>query len=324
MLVVTNMWPRADRPSYGSFVAAEAKALAEAGVDVHVHVIAGDTNPLSYATDIASIRRQARSGCFDIVHAHYGLAGWTASWQPLPLVVSFCGTDLLGGHAERGARALIARLATRMSWVAARRARVIICKSEALRARLPRAEDRERAVVLANGVNLSLFAPGDRDAARRRLGWSLDEPIVLFPYDPARQVKRYALAAAAVAEGRRRVSDARLVTVANVPQQQMPDFYRAADCLLVTSRYEGSPNTVKEALACGLPVVSVDVGDARAWTTRVQGCSIVAAEPGPLGAAVADVLSRRDRLNPGAIRPLLDQRTTTARLVECYRSALTQ
>ena len=322
VLVVTNMWPKADRPSYGSFVAAEVKALGEAGVGVQVHVIAGDTNPLTYATDIAAIRRLVRSGRFDIVHAHYGLAGWTACWQPLPLVVSFCGTDLMGGRGERGARAQVARLATRMSWVAARRARGIICKSEALRATLPRAQDRNRAVVLANGVDLTLFAPGDRDAARRRLGWAQDELVVLFPYDPARLVKRYTLAAAAVEEARRQVPGARLLTVANVPQRQMPDFYQAADCLLVTSRYEGSPNTVKEALACGLPVVSVDVGDTRPWLERVPGCVLAEPDAARLGAAVGEVLRRRERLDTSAILAELDQRGAVARLIDCYRTVL--
>jgi glycosyltransferase involved in cell wall biosynthesis len=70
----------------------------------------------------------------------------------------------------------------------------------------------------------------------------------------------------------------------------------AADAVLLTSAHEGSPNVVKEALACDVPVVSVDVGDVREWIGPVDGCALADATPEDLGAALAAVLERHGRV----------------------------
>ena len=48
----------------------------------------------------------------------------------------------------------------------------------------------------------------------------------------------------------------------------------AVDCFLMTSNTEGSPQVIKEALACGCPIVSVDVGDVKQQIKGVDGCCI--------------------------------------------------
>ena len=321
VLAVTNMWPRPDRPAFGTFVQSQMESVRALGVDVRVHVIPGDRGAAAYATHVPLVRAAVRRLQPDVVHAHFGLSGWTSRWQPAPLVVSYCGDDLLGAPAPGGGITAKSRVAIRMSLQAARRADGIICKSRNLVAALEREMDRHRAVVIPNGVDTALFRPGDRAAARQRLGLPPRTRLILFPHDPAQALqKRFDLAAAAIAELQKTRPEATLLHVSGVPPVEMPDYYRAADCLLLTSRTEGSPNVVKEALASGLPVVTVDVGDVRYWLERVTGCEIAAAEPAALAAAITRVLDRDAAVDPSPVLPDLDRMTAAKKLLGVYES----
>ena len=101
-----------------------------------------------------------------------------------------------------------------------------------------------------------------------------------------RPEKRFVLAETAVEllnEGGR---DVELHALAGVPHEEVPPWLNAANVVVLTSRDEGSPNAVKEALACDVAVVSVDVGDVRERIESIDGCYI-AEEPSPQGVAGA-------------------------------------
>jgi glycosyltransferase involved in cell wall biosynthesis len=319
VLTVTNMWPRRDRPAFGAFVQSQVQSLEALGVDIALHVIAGDRGATAYALDVPAVRRAVKRFRPDVVHAHYGLAGWTAQWQPRPLVVSFCGDDLLGTPTPRGGRTVKSQVAMRMSQAVARKAAAIICKSRNLAAALERPADRARAHVIPNGVNIERFSPGSRDAARLVLGLDPAERLVLFPHAPEQaEQKGFALAEGVMQRVRIAEPAARLLHVTGVPHARMPDYYRAADCLLLTSKSEGSPNVVKEALACALPVVGVDAGDVQEWLVRVPGCRVVERRAEPLADAVLDVLRAGTRVDASGIIAELDERAVARRIRDVY------
>lgn len=323
VLFVTNMWPSDERPGAGVFVAAQARSLEALGVGVTVHVIDGQRHPSSYLTDVWRVRARVLASRPDLVHAHYGLSGWTAVWQPCPLVVSYCGDDLLGTPARRGGLTIKSRVASAMGQWAARRAAGIVCKSPNLRAALRDPDDRARAEIIPNGVNLGLFHPGPRDEARRKLGIPADTQVVLFPHSPGQALqKRFGLANQVIERLEPRLPQARLLQVSGVPHAHMPDFFRAADCLLLTSRSEGSPNVVKEALATGLPVVSVDVGDVTRWLSRVPGCRIASPDADDLAIAVEQVLRTGGRVDPSPVLADLDERGSAKQLLALYERIL--
>ena len=320
---MTNIWPSEERPGAGVFVAGQARSLESLGVDVAVHVIDGHRHPSRYLTDTRRIRSQALATHPDLVHAHYGLSGWTAAWQPRPLVISYCGDDLLGTPARRGGITTKSRLAAAMGQWVARRAAGIVCKSPNLRAALRHPADRERAEVIPNGVNLDWFHPGPRNDARRELGMPLDGFVVLFPHSPGQALQKgFDLAEQVIARLQPRLPHVRLLHVSRVPHVRMPDFFRAADCLLLTSRAEGSPNVVKEALATGLPVVSVDVGDVAGWLAKVPGCRIARPIAEELARGVEQVLQAGVRVDPSPVLADLDERTTAKKLVALYERVL--
>lgn len=321
VLVVTNLYPTPAYPSYGAFVANQVRALQRAGVAVDVEFINGRASTAAYAAAPFRIRRLARRSRFDLVHAHYGLAGWAAMFQELPLVVSFVGDDLLGTPRKGGRLTLKSRIARRLGQMAGHRAAALICVSENLRQALDRPEDRARARVIPYGVDTDAFSPGDRARARARLGVSQEERLVLFPNTPTEPRKRLDLAEAAMARLDASLR-ARLWVVDGVPHERMPDYFRAADCLLLTSDWEGSPLVVREALTADLPVVSVDAGDVRQWLERVPGCRLVARDPAPIAQALGEVLQGPRHVDGAPIRAELAIDRVVARVIEVYHHVL--
>jgi len=121
---------------------------------------------------------------------------------------------------------------------------------------------REDVYIVPSGVDLDRFRPIDRTEARERVGWDGEGTHVLFPYSPEYERKNYPLAKRVVEQVESTLGESiTLQTISGVPHEEVVYYINAADALLLTSNHEGSPNTVKEAMACNVPVISTDVGD---------------------------------------------------------------
>jgi teichuronic acid biosynthesis glycosyltransferase TuaC len=107
-----------------------------------------------------------------------------------------------------------------------------------------------------------------------------------------------------------------------IPPDLIPTMMNAADCLLLTSDWEGSPNVVKEALACNLPVVSVGVGDVRERLRGVQPSLIVSRDAQEIGKGLAEVLNQSQRSNGHQLISHLSSEAIARRIVSVYRTAL--
>ena len=301
VLAATAIYPSAEDPARGAFVAAQIRSLERAGVKIERLVFPPRGGVRGYTRAAREIARVARAWRADLVHAHYGLVGWSAVWQAVPVVTSFCGDDLQGTVAPDGGLTLRSRVGMALSQQAAHRSAGIVCKSERLRDRLLSRGARARAVIEPNGVDTDRFCPGDRLAAREALGLARDARIVLFPNSPNEPNKRLDLARAALERVRRRVPRAELVVGSGIAHERMPFFFRAADLTLLTSDREGSPNVVKESIATGTPVVSTDVGDVRRWIGPSCG-RIVASDAESIAAAVEDVLEHPPCVDASIVR----------------------
>ena len=288
-LVVTNMYPSAERPALGTFVADQVTCLRASGVKVElVHVDRAGHGRRAYRELAVAVRRAVAAAAPDLVHVAYGgvmAEVVTRIVGDRPVLVAFCGSDLLGARATHGVARWSERYGVLASARAARRAAGITVKSRNLFDALP-AGLGERTWIVPDGVDLARFRPLDRRECRAALGLDRDATYVLFPAAPHRPEKRYALAAAAVA----RLDGVQLRTLGGVRHDDVPLWINAADAVLLTSLYEGSPNVVKEALACNVPLVSVDVGDVRERIEHVDGCFIAAAEPEALAAELGQAL----------------------------------
>jgi glycosyltransferase involved in cell wall biosynthesis len=302
VLVVTNMYPTGDDPARGAFVLAQVRGLEEAGVETQVVVLDGRRQKSVYWTGRRRVAEASRRLQPDFVYAFYGLTGWVCLAQPAPIVLSLAGDDILGTPKRAGRGITIkSRLGIVLSQWAAFRAAAVCVQSEQMRGRLWTRALRERAHVIPYGVDATRFSPGDRVAARHRLGVADGRKLVIFPNTPTEPRKRLDLARAAVAVARASVPDTELQVVNGVSHETMVDYYRAADCTLLTSDWEGSPNVVKESLFCGTPVVTTDVGDVQRWIPLTRSSAIVDRTPESIGAALVRVLRDPRREDPTPI-----------------------
>ena len=163
-------------------------------------------------------------------------------------------------------------------------------------------------------------ADGERD--ERALQHPGEDVTPQFVGNPDLARKRYALARDAVAllPASPRT---RLVVGWHVPHEQIPDYMAACDALVFTSAQEGSPNAVKEALACNLPVVSVPVGDVAERLNGIEGCELCADDrPETIAAALERVLARGERVASREAVSHLDERLITQRVIAIYNGAL--
>jgi glycosyltransferase involved in cell wall biosynthesis len=279
---------------------------------------------------------------FDLIDAHYCYPDGVAAallGRSLgrPVVITARGTDvnLLPEY----------RVPRRMIRWAAQRSAGLIAVSEALRDRLIELGVPGRSIqVLRNGVDLELFAPQDRAAARRELELDATGPVIasvgwLAPTKGFDLVVRAAAAlrdATLIIAGEgpdtatlRRLArelgiGERVRLLGSMSQQRLAAVYNAADVLVLASVREGFPNVLLEALACGTPVVATAVGGIpEIVRERVAGRLIEERTAEAIAVALRDLLA--DPPAPAAVRAYAERFAwgpTTAGQIRLFRSIL--
>jgi glycosyltransferase involved in cell wall biosynthesis len=178
------------------------------------------------------------------------------------------------------------------------------------------------AEVIPNGVDLDKFAPAPMMAARRALGWCTQGDILLFAGDPDEPRKNFTLARAVEAQLRLRGFDVQLQCMYGRAQTAVVQAMNASNVLLLPSFHEGSPNVVKEAMACSLPVVAAPVGDC---AQRLRGCTpsaVVERTAGAFTDAAASVLAAGNRSNGRECVAELALPAVARRVIAVYERAL--
>src|SRR5437899_11805972 len=323
VLMITSEWPVPDgRPRTTFFIKRQVEFLQAAGVHVDVFHFKGNGKPWNYVKAWLEAGRRVRRGNYDLVHAQFGQSGLLALPKRLPLVVTFRGDDLEGVLSNATGRLTArGRLLPLLSRAVARRADATIVVSAHLKNFLHR---QAQPHVIPSGLDLERFRLIPQGEARRHLGLPAEGRLVLFVGSPTSSRKRYDLARRAV-DIVKRSRPVELVLGWAVPHEQIPYFMNACDALVFTSRQEGSPNVVKEALACNLPVVSVAIGDVPERLRDLAGCEVCADdEPETIAAALIRALDRGARTAGRERMRELDEHIITERVIGVYRSVLRQ
>lgn len=294
--------------NYGitALIKAQAQSLIELGINVSFFPIVGK-GLFGYLKNIPKLRRIVRINQPDLVHAHYSLCGIVASLSTnLPVVTSLMGSDV---NRSRFMRKVIA-LFIKHKWSKT------IVKSEGMKLKL----GLDGVAVIPNGVNLALFRPMDKAQCQKRLGWDPGKKHILFvsAYDPGRSEKNVDLAKLAIKACED--NSIELHVVAKVPHATMPIYLNASDLLLMTSKWEGSPNVVKEAMACNLPIVSTDVGDVKWLLGNSHSNFVCTNDPTVLAEKLRSTLSSKEMYDlRGRVKQLgLDAKAVGYRLVGLY------
>lgn len=238
-------------------IRAQAESLEAAGQKVTIFPLEGK-GKLIYFKNIIDLRRCIKEGNYDIVHAHYGFSGITCSFAThrKKLVVSLMGSEMYYSVFMKR----VYRLFSRLFWIKT------IVKTEAM----ARLLESHRAIVISNGVNLDLFRPFEKAVARAKLGLSMNRKILLFPSYTFRKEKNYHFLKNLTAG----FNNVELRNFNADPPEVINFLYNAADVIVMASSFEGSPNVIKEAMACNRSIVATDVGDVKLIMAETEGCFI--------------------------------------------------
>ena len=326
VLAVTNMYPSPDAPWEGTFVQQQVEGLRRIGVEVEVLFAERRRNGMRvYGKLSRRLRENIDRMSPALVHVMYGgvmAEIVTRAVRDRPVIVSLCGSDLMGETFSPPLRRIVARLGVLASKRAAKRADGVIVKAANLRDELPRDVSPQKVRIIPNGVDQERFKPLEREQCRAQLGWNGTTFHVLFPSDASDLVKRPRLAQAALERLRAQQVRTELHYLSGVAHELVPVWLNAANALLITSSHEGSPNILKEALTCNIPVVSLDVGDARERLAGVEGCYIAEPQPASIAAKLLLVRAGTGRVNGRAAMTELTLERIAIRLKEFYEQVL--
>lgn len=303
------------------FIRSQGESLEAADIAVDYHLLKGK-GMIGYLTNIPKLFQVYRSRPYDLVHAHYGYTALIAflALPFRPVVVSFMGSDAYGTFDRNGRPRWTNRLTRLIARLVAGWADHLVVKSPNILNCFP---DRDKISILPNGVDLEKFRPLDRTEARRELGLDPDRKIVLFLGSRTCDRKNFRLCRRAV---ERLTEDVALIAPYPLDPDRVNLYLAAADLLAVTSTLEGSPNVVKEAMACQCRVVSTDVGDVRWLLDGVNGCAVVGFDPDEIARGIANALASDVPVNGRErLRQLqLDSRATALKLGRIYAGLLAE
>ena len=295
VLIITPIYPTREKPAIGTFVRTQVESLKQAGVEVDVLHLSGRFRKWNYAKAVFQIRRSLANNSIDLIHAHIGFAGMVARTQwKVPIVVTFHGSDLLGLINERGKEGFFSPLVVGAGRMLARHVDAAIVQNRKMAALL---NNKPNVFIVSCEIDLKTFQPTERSRAREALGLDQNKKYLLFAANPQIAVKRFPLAQAAAEELKRRNPSTELLVVYKEPQYRLALYMSACDALVFTSYSEGSPNIIKQAMACNLPIVSTDVGDVREIIVDTKGCYVCDADINTFVNRLELILADRERTN---------------------------
>jgi teichuronic acid biosynthesis glycosyltransferase TuaC len=287
----------------GDVVKNQGESLVKAGLIVDYLVI--NSGLQGYISAIPKIRKTFRRGRYDLIHAHYSFSAISSTLAGnMPLVVSLMGSDIYASGISR----YLLRYFYNFRWDAT------IVKTQRMKEIL----GLKNTFIIPNGVDFERFKPISKEIARKRIGYAWQKKLLVFVSNPARAEKNYVLASQAVKLLDNK--DVELMPVYNVANEEIPFYLNAADALLLTSKWEGSVNVVKEAMACNCPIISTDVGDVSWVIGDTEGCFIASPYKKDLAAKIELVLAK-DIRTQGRNRLImlgLDSESVAEKIKEVY------
>jgi len=275
-----------------SILLGQGNSIEKQGVHVDYFAIMG-SGISSYFKNIGILRRFLKNNDYDIIHAHYGLSGIVAYFakQGQKLIVSYMGDDLIGTNKPNGSVYLVSRF---FRWINIFFSKYLydhtIVKSEEMKSIMRFVKSLS---LIPNGVCLETFYPEAKVNAKDAVGFNQNKKYIVFVSNPSRVEKNYRLAynsCALLSD-----EDVELFIVNGVPNNELYHYYNAAELLIMTSMHEGSPNVVKEAMACNCPCVSTNVGDVNFLFDRLSGYFICSSSAQSVSEKIGNALDYRQK-----------------------------
>ena len=186
----------------------------------------------------------------------------------------------------------------------------------------------KKMVYLPNGCNMNIFRTLDKSECKRLIGLDQDKRYVLF-VDSNTSRKRTQKRrdrfdeVMDILRERYGYDDLETLVMIGVARKDVPAYMNACDLHILSSDQEGSPNSVKECLCCGVPVVATDVGNVHDLLDDVPGCGVADSFTAEELAALADRALKSghapEELQEPMVRKGLDMDSVAERLHHVYK-----
>jgi len=294
-------------------VKAQGNSLIKAGINVTYYSIDGK-GVYGYLKHVLKLHTYLRQNKIDLIHSHYVYSAFTATFTGFrPIIVSLMGSDLEINIILNA----VSKLFIRRRWDHT------IVKSKEMFHKL----GIDEVSVIPNGVNTDLFKPLEKLECKNQLGWSEKGFHVLFAADPTRPEKNYDLFNNCINKLRNRRQIIHAHILQNIPYQMVPIYMNASDVICLTSEREGSPNVIKEAMACNRPLVTTNVGDVEWLINETKGCYVSSNDVDDFSNCLMNALTFSE--NQGYTEGLnriklleLDSGSTAKKILNIYRDLL--
>lgn len=297
------------------FIKSQGIDVMNQGVDVDYYRIIGRGLP-GYIKNIKPLRQYLKNHSFDLLHAHYSLNAVISllTFSGKPIVVSYMGSDAYGSYSVKGKFKVSSFWIILLSLFIQPFVSFIICKSQTIKKYVY----TRNSEIIPNGVNLERFIPSDERSAKPEIR----KKRILFLGDRKSVRKNFLLLSKAIKHLDEKDID--VITPYPVEQEKLPELYNKADVLALCSFEEGSPNVVKEAMACNCPIVSTDVGDVKWLFGDLEGLYIANNDPVDFAEKLKIALEygNRTKGRERIIELGLDSETVAKRIVEVYERVL--
>ena len=303
-------------------IKSQGESLRDAGFNVDYFTIT-EKRVLGYLKNARRLRKCMKDKHYDIIHTHYTLSGWTAvlAFPKQPIVLSLMGTDAYGEYVGVNRKNIFKSYLTLLTYFIQPFVDTIVSKSKTIECYVYK---KKRSYVLPNGVPLEKIKCYDK-GYKDELNLIEDSRHVLFLGNRSNKRKNYKLLKEAF--DKINIPNVKLITPYPITHEQVIKYLNSVDVLVVPSLQEGSPNLIKEAMACNCPVVATNVGDVEWLFGNEPGYYIADFDPHDMADKIKQAINyseHRGRTNGrGRIVELgLDTRTVANKLINIYQMTL--
>lgn len=242
------------------FIKLQPRLLEKRGHKVEIYTFRGSKNPFIYLIELSRLMNRNNKET-DLIHAYFGVAGFIAILQgKIPVITTYCGSDLLGVVNLKGKYDMVL---TSISWITSAFSQIFSKYTTTISANLERKIFLKRKnKIIKLGVDSEHFQPMNMLNARNNLNWDSECIYILFPANRNRGVKRFYIAEQIIDKLKVHNKHIHLITL-DKPNMYpvLPNIMNACNAMILVSLHEGSPNVVREAMACNLPIFSFNTGD---------------------------------------------------------------
>jgi glycosyltransferase involved in cell wall biosynthesis len=250
-----------DLKMHQAFIYEQVRDLEKLNANFEYLLIKGK-GLLGYLKHLRQIREKVRNH-YDLIHAHNGFCGLIANLQrKIPVVTTYHGSDI-NIKLLRWISYVSILLSTQNIYVSENQFRKSFIK--------------RRSNIIACGIDIEEFQPADKYKCRESLRLNQGKQYILFSSSLSLNIKNSALAIYAL----KLLNDAsiELLELRGRTRKEVSLLLNSCNLLLLTSFSEGSPQIIKEAMACNCPIVSTDVGDVHEIIGETKGCYITSYNP---------------------------------------------